>query len=42
MKHSYMYCRDFALVCDAYIPINVNSKDLVSEYLNCRMFTKLK
>jgi len=42
MKHSDIYCRDFSLVCETYIPINVNSKDLVSKYLNCRKITKLQ
>jgi hypothetical protein len=42
MKRSFIYCRDFALVCEAYIRINVNSKELVSRYLNCRKITKLQ
>jgi len=42
MQHSYIYCRGFALVCETYIPINVNTKDLVSEYLNCRKINNLQ
>jgi len=42
MPHSYIYCRGFALVCEIYIPINVNTKHLVTEYLNCRKINNLQ